>query len=74
MVEAAADEARMLIELMEEGYALHFTRSGLVFDFDKPGTEPPEREVGVEFHRIGSDLIRSSGRSGSATHYFGGIN
>jgi len=44
---------------MEEGYALHFTRSGLVFDFDKPGTEPPEREVGVEFHRIGSDLIRT---------------
>ena len=47
------------IDLMEEGYALHFTRSGLVFDFDKPGTEPPEREVGVEFHRIGSDLIRA---------------
>jgi hypothetical protein len=59
MAEAAAGEARMLIEQMEEGYALHFTRSGLVFDFDKPGTEPPEREVGVEFHRIGSDLIRA---------------
>lgn len=59
MVEGAAEEARMLIDLMEEGYALHFTRSGLVFDFDKPGTEPPEREVGVEFHRIGSDLIRT---------------
>jgi hypothetical protein len=59
MVEGAAEEARTLIELMEEGYTLHFTRSGLVFDFDKPGTEPPEREVGVEFHRIGSDLIRA---------------
>ena len=30
-----------------------------MFDFDKPGTEPPEREVGIEFHRIGSDLIRA---------------
>lgn len=59
MVEGAAEEARTFIELMEEGYTLHFTRSGLVFDFDKPGTEPPEREVGVEFHRIGSNLIRA---------------
>jgi hypothetical protein len=30
-----------------------------VFDFDKPGTEPPEHEVGIEFHRVGNDLIRA---------------
>jgi len=59
MVEGAADEARTLLDLLEQGYTLRFTRSGLVFDFDKPGTEPPEREVGIEFHRIGSDLIRA---------------
>ena len=29
-----------------------------MFDFDKPGTEPPEHEVGIEFHRTGIDLIR----------------
>jgi hypothetical protein len=57
--EAAAEEARALLDLLEQGYTLRFTRSGLVFDFDKPGTEPPEREVGIEFHRIGSDLIRA---------------
>ena len=59
MVEAAAEEARTFLDLLEQGYTLRFTRSGLVFDFDKPGTEPPEREVGIEFHRIGSDLIRA---------------
>lgn len=59
MVEAAAEEARAFLDLMEEGYTLRFTRSGLVFDFDKPGTEPPEHEVGIEFHRIGKDLIRA---------------
>lgn len=59
MVEAAAEEARTFLDLLEQGYTLGFTRSGLVFDFDKPGTEPPEREVGIEFHRIGSDLIRA---------------
>lgn len=59
MLEVAAEEARTFIDLLEEGYTLRFTRSGLVFDFDKPGTEPPEREVGIEFHRIGSDLIRA---------------
>lgn len=59
MEEGAAEEARTFIDLLEEGYVLQFTRSGLVFDFDKPGTEPPEREVGVEFHRIGGDLIRA---------------
>ena len=59
MVERAAEEARTFLDLLEQGYTLRFTRSGLVFDFDKPGTEPPEREVGIEFHRIGSDLIRA---------------
>jgi DNA phosphorothioation-dependent restriction protein DptH len=59
MVERAAEEARTFLELLEQGYTLRFTRSGLVFDFDKPDTEPPERDVGIEFHRIGGDLIRA---------------
>jgi hypothetical protein len=56
---AVAEEARAQLDSMEDGYTLYFTRAGLVFDFDKPGTEPPEHEVGIEFHRIGSDLIRA---------------
>lgn len=55
----AADEARQFIETLEQSYLLRFTRSALVFDFDKPGTEPPENEVGIEFHRIGRNLIRA---------------
>jgi DNA phosphorothioation-dependent restriction protein DptH len=59
IVEASAEEARAFLDLLEEGYTLRFTRSGLVFDFDKPGTDSPEHEVGIEFHRIGKDLIRA---------------
>ena len=55
----AGAEARTFLDLLEEGYALRLSRSGLVFDFDKSGTDPAEHEAGVEFHRVGVDLIRS---------------
>ena len=54
----AAEEARSLLDRLEEGYTLRFSRSGVVFDFDKPGTEPADHEAGIEFHRVGNDLIR----------------
>lgn len=54
----AADEARFFIHTLDDGYQLAFTRSALIFDFAKPGTEPPESESGIEYHRIGVDLIR----------------
>ena len=54
----AGDEAQVFLDRLEEGYTLRFSRSGVVFDFDKPGTEPAEHETGIEFHRVGSDLIR----------------
>lgn len=50
-------EARGFLATIERGYSLQFRRSALIFDFDKPGTEAPEVEVGIEFHRIGKDLI-----------------
>ena len=53
MEHAAGAEARTFLDLLEEGYALRFSRSGLVFDFDKSGTESAEHEAGVEFHRGG---------------------
>ncbi len=55
----AGNEALTLLDRLEEGYTLRFSRSGLVFDFDKPGTGPVEHEVGIEFHRVGSDMIHS---------------
>jgi len=58
MEQEAGEEARVFLDRLEEGYTLRFSRSGVVFDFDKPGTEPAEHEVGIEFHRVGSDLIR----------------
>lgn len=55
----AAQEAQGLLESIELGYALQFRRCALIFDFDKAGTEAPDKEVGIEFHRIGKDLIQS---------------
>lgn len=54
----AADEVRYFVHTLDNGYQLAFTRSALIFDFAKPGTEPPESESGIEYHRIGVDLIR----------------
>ena len=52
----AADEARALLTTLERGYQLQFTRSALIFDFEKPGTEPADAR---RWHRV------SSGREGS---------
>lgn len=55
----AVEEAHYFLRRLDERpYALKFTRSAVVFDFSKPGTEPAEHENGIEFYRIGSDLIR----------------
>jgi len=55
----AAQEARGLLESIEQGYSLQFRRCALIFDFDKTETEAPDNEVGIEFHRIGKDLINA---------------
>ncbi|MET7796704.1 methylation-associated defense system ATP-binding protein MAD8 [Streptomyces decoyicus] len=52
--ERAMDEARWLLERLDHGYRLEFTRSGLVFDLSKDGLDTEEEE-GVAFHRIGRD-------------------
>jgi len=57
MDERAAEEARFLLRSLEDGYRLVFTRSAIVFDFEKDGSEV-EHEHGIEFHRVGSNLIR----------------
>ncbi len=55
----AVEEAHYFLRRLDERpYTLKFTRSAVVFDFSKPGTEPAEHENGIEYYRIGSDLIR----------------
>ncbi|MGW7073877.1 methylation-associated defense system ATP-binding protein MAD8 [Streptomyces sp. NPDC054866] len=56
MDQAARTGAHQLLDSLDGGYQLRFTQSGLIFDLARTGTD---REVddGVEFHRIGSDLI-----------------
>jgi hypothetical protein len=53
----AATEAHALLSTLERGYRLQFTLSAVIFDFDKPGTEPAVHEGGIEYHRVGKDLI-----------------
>lgn len=54
----AANEARYFLRhLDEQSYRLRFTRSAIVFDFKKAGTEAPELDRGIEYYRIGRDLI-----------------
>jgi len=55
---AVEEEARFLLRTLDYGYKLRFTRSALIFDFEKSGTEPAEIDDQIEFHRIGFDLIR----------------
>ena len=57
MESSAVQEARFFLRSLEDGYRLNFTRSALVFDFEKMGSDI-EQENGIEFHRVGSDLIR----------------
>ncbi|MEO0769605.1 MAG: hypothetical protein AAFY72_09255 [Cyanobacteria bacterium J06649_4] len=59
LIEAdVSQEARYFLDTLERGYRLAFTRSALIFDLAKTGTEASDKESNVEFHRIGSDLIR----------------
>jgi len=54
----AADEARLFLRTLDQlDYRLEFTRSALVFDFSKGGAEASSNEDGIEFHRIGFDLV-----------------
>jgi hypothetical protein len=55
--EEAAQEARAFLDSIEEGYSLQFRRCAIIFDFDKNGTEAPDNETGIEYHRVGRDLI-----------------
>jgi DNA phosphorothioation-dependent restriction protein DptH len=52
------EEAYFFLRTIEDGYRLDFTRSAIIFDFEKPGTEPPEIDGGIEYHRIGVNLVR----------------
>ena len=54
----AAEEARFFLRTLDQqDYRLEFTRSALIFDFGKTGTETSHSEGGIEYHRIGFDLI-----------------
>ncbi|MFP8960774.1 methylation-associated defense system ATP-binding protein MAD8 [Streptomyces nanhaiensis] len=47
-------EARWLLEQLDHGYRLEFTRTGLVFDLSRDGLDT-DQEEGIAFHRVGRD-------------------
>ncbi|MCX4687096.1 hypothetical protein OG401_22805 [Kitasatospora purpeofusca] len=52
----AAEEAYALLDHLDDGYTWQVTRSALLFDLATTGSES-DAEDGVEFHRVGRDLI-----------------
>lgn len=57
MRQDAAGEAEWLLGNLDRGkYQMRFTRTGLIFDLAGEGTSS-EADDGVEYHRIGRDLI-----------------
>jgi len=52
-----ADSLRGFIEQLDEGYTLHFTATGLIFDLAGRGVETAEAHADLVFHRIGRDTI-----------------
>lgn len=53
----AAQESADLLAQLEDGYTLAFTRSAILFDFGAPGFDDKIHERGVDYYRIGKDLI-----------------
>ncbi|MEU4243449.1 hypothetical protein [Actinoplanes sp. NPDC026619] len=56
MTAGPAAEAEWLLDNLDDGYRLDFTRTGFIFDLSGAGSDI-ETESGVEFHRIGRDLV-----------------
>ncbi|QDY06847.1 ATP-binding protein [Micromonospora sp. HM134] len=52
----AATEAHWLLDHLDWTYRFNFTRTGLIFDLSGSGASV-DSEAGVEFHRIGRDII-----------------
>ena len=60
------EEAKYFLRTMEQPYRLSFVRSALVFDFEKGGSEAADIESGIEYHRIGRDIIEELVRVSAA--------
>ncbi|WP_055548969.1 ATP-binding protein [Streptomyces sp. NBRC 110028] len=68
--EEGYDEARWLLDHLDHGYALEFSRTGLLFDLDGDGTDV-EVDGGITFHRIGRHQVTEL-LDAVETEYLGG--
>jgi hypothetical protein len=53
----ASCEAKAFLQLMEQEYAIAFTKSAVIFDFEKQGMDESLEDDGIHYHRIGRELI-----------------
>ncbi|MGW7213580.1 methylation-associated defense system ATP-binding protein MAD8 [Streptomyces collinus] len=68
--EKGYDEARWLLDHLDHGYTLEFSRTGLLFDLGGDGTDV-EGEGGITFHRIGRHQVTEL-LDAVETEYLGG--
>jgi hypothetical protein len=54
---ASAERLHLFVNKLDEGYVLHFTATGLVFDLAARGVETDEAHADLVYHRIGRDII-----------------
>ena len=52
-----AESFRVFVDQLDEGYTLHFSATGLIFDLASCGVETAEAHADLVFHRIGRDII-----------------
>jgi DNA phosphorothioation-dependent restriction protein DptH len=63
----AAAEAQEFLSRLEEGYKLEFSRSAVIFTLDEDGPSAPEAEFGIDFYRVGANVVKNLvGRSEAA--------
>jgi hypothetical protein len=55
----AAEEAQVFLAHLEEGYTIDFSRSAIIFNLDEAGADLPDIDHGIEFYRVGADVIRN---------------
>lgn len=57
ITQESAAESAFFLDSIEQGYQIQFTRTGLVFDFSRADGVETRSDLGVEYHRVGRDIV-----------------
>ena len=53
----AAEEAKVFLASLEDGYTVDFSRSAIIFTLNESGSDLPEREYDIDYFRVGANVI-----------------